>query len=270
MIMYLPTPYLGMGTWGMGGKYERDTSNVDESVDALRFGLSIGLKIIDVAEIYGEGLAEEIVGQAIRGKRADAYVISKVWKTNLRHDDVLRAAEGSLKRLDTDYIDLYLVHWPSEEGVPLEETMSAMERLVDEKLVRAIGVSNFSSAQMREAQNHLKNTKIVADQFEYNLAVRDAEVDTIPYCRENDIDIIAYRPLGKGALARSHDTLVDELAAKYSKTSSQILLNWILSQDMIAIPKASNQAHIRENAGALGWRMADEDIERLHNLESSR
>jgi diketogulonate reductase-like aldo/keto reductase len=261
--MHLPKPYLGMGTWGMGGTWERDPGNIDASIEALRFGLSLGLKIIDVAELYGEGLAEEIVGQAIeKHSREDIYLISKVWKTHLGYDDVPHAVEGSLKRLNTDHLDLYLIHWPNNE-VPLSETMRAMEKLVDEKMVRAVGVSNFSLPLMEEAESYLKNTKITAHEFEYNLLAREAEREVIPYCRAHDIDIIAYRPLAKGVLAHQTNALLAELAKKYMKTTNQIGLNLILSQGMVAIPKSGNTAHIKENAGALGWELSLEDIEHL-------
>lgn len=262
--MHLPQPYLGLGTWGMGGKYERDSSNIAESIEALQFGLSLGLRIIDVAELYGEGLTEEIVGRAIKGRREEAYLISKVWKTHLRYDDVLRAAEGSLARLDTDHIDLYLVHYPSEE-VPLSETMRAMERLVEEKMVKAIGVSNFTPLLIEEAQSHLKHSTLAAHQFEYNLLARDAELEIIPYCRAQNIDMIAYRPFAKGVLAGTASTLVEEFAKKYDKTPSQIALNWIISQDIVAIPKSSSPLHIAESVGALGWALSSDDIERLRS-----
>ncbi len=260
--MHLPNPHLGMGTWGMGGTWERDPANIDASIEALRLGLSLGLRIIDVAELYGRGLSEEIVGRAVAEHRPDAYIISKVWKTHLRYEDVLRAADSSLERLGTDYIDLYLVHWPNAD-VPLSETMRAMEKLVDDKMVRAIGVSNFTPELMEEAQGHLKHTTLTANEIEYNLHARDAEQGIIPYCRAHDIDIIAYRPLAKGALARHTNSVLDELAKKYGKTHNQIVLNWITSQNMIAIPKSSNLAHIKENAGALNWNLEPDDVERL-------
>lgn len=252
-----------MGTWGMGGTWERNHDNIDASIEALRSGLSLGLKIIDVAELYGGGLSEEIVGRAIKERRDDAFIVSKVSRDHLRYDDVLRAAHGSLKRLDSDHIDLYLIHKPSQEGVPLSETMRAMERLVDDKLVRAIGVGNFSPQLMEEVQSHLKHTALSANEFEYNLLAREAERDVIPYCRAHDIDLIAYRPFAKGVLARQTNALLAELAKKYAKTPNQIALNWIISQGIVAIPKSGNPAHIKENAGALGWEMSQEDSERL-------
>lgn len=256
-------PPLGIGTWGMGGTYTRDESNVDESIELLRYGFDRGMTLVDVAELYGEGLAEEILGRAMDGrKRSDILVISKVWKTHLRHDEVLRAAEGSLKRLKTDYIDLYLVHWPSDEGVPLKETMEAMEGLVACGMVKNIGVSNFSAPLMQEAMSYLKNVSLAANEIEYSLTARDAEKDVIPFCKENDIAVIAYRPLARGLLTRA-DGAVATVAKKYGKTPAQVALNWIISQDISAIPKPSTKAQIDENAGALGWKMSAEDIKSL-------
>ncbi len=258
-------PLLGMGTWGMGGKFERDDGNFDESVAALRYGLSLGLNLIDVAEIYGEGLSEEIVGKAIvEVAREDVYVVSKVWKTNLRHSDVLEAAEASLKRLNTDYIDLYLIHWPNDE-ISLEETMKALESLLEQRKIRAIGLSNFSTELMSEAQSYLKHAKIAANQIEYNLGARAAESDIIPYCKQNDIRVIAYRPFAKGSLAISSSKIQDELAKKYKKTPNQIALNWLISQGISAIPKSSDHGHLKENAGALGWHLSIEDVELLRS-----
>ena len=250
---------MGMGTWGMGGKYERDSSNFDESVKILRAGLDMGIKLIDVAELYGLGLTEEIVGEAIAGfARKDIFIISKVWKTNLRHDDVLKAMQGSLERLKTDYVDFYLIHWPSED-IPLAETMRAMEELADKGFARNIGVSNFSVELLKEAQSHLKRAKIAANQVEYNLIERSAEKDVIPYCKENGIKVIAYRPLARGNIASSQNKALEALAQKYNKTPAQIALNWITSKEIVAIPKAGSIAHLRENCGALGWKMNEAD-----------
>lgn len=256
---------LGMGTWGMGGKWEQDPSNVKESIEVLRSGLDMGFRLIDTAELYGEGLTEKIVGEAIkRYKREDIFLISKVWKTNLHYADVLRAAGGSLKRLRTDYIDLYLVHWLSDD-VPLEETMRAMEFLVDEGLVRSVGVSNFSTRLIKEAQKYLNHTKLAANQIEYNLIERSAEKDTISHCQANDIKVIAHRPLAKGKLAAEQSELLKNLAQKYNKTPIQVALNWLISQDIVAIPKAGSVEHLKENYGALGWKFYDDDMALLRN-----
>ena len=256
-------PLLGMGTWGMGGKYERDTSNMYESVGILQNGLEIGYKLIDVAELYGEGLTEEIVGQAIKDfPREDVYIISKVWKNHLYYDAVLQAAKSSLERLGTSYIDLYLVHYPSEE-VSLAETMPALERLMAEGVVRAIGVSNFSVAEMKKAALYLKNTRLAANQIEYNINSQAAEEDIIPYCQKNKIHVIAYRPLAKGGVSHSTNRLLESVSKKYHKTAAQVALNWIISQGITAIPKTARREHLVENYGALGWKLAPGDVASL-------
>lgn len=258
-------PLLGMGTWGMGGKYEKDTSNVEQSVSILKQGLDLGIKLIDTAELYGEGLTEEIVGRAIKGHpREEVFIITKVWKTHLRHRDVLAAAEKSLERLQTDYIDLYLIHWPNEE-TPLEETMRALEELVSNKKVRFIGVSNFSVILMKEAKSYLRKIKLSANQIEYSLLEHSAEKDIIPFCKENDIQVIAHRPLAKGRLALEQKEMLEALSKKYQKTPIQIALNWLISQDIVAIPKTSDAGHLKEICGAGGWRLEAGDIELLKN-----
>jgi diketogulonate reductase-like aldo/keto reductase len=203
------------------------------------------------------------VGKAIQGvSRENVYLVSKVWRENLQYDDVLRAVEGSLRRLGTDYLDLYLVHWPNE-NVPMQETMRAMEHLLDEGVVRAIGVSNFSVAQMDEVRKCLTHSSLAASEFEFNLSNQEAMSDVLPYCTANDILSIAYRPLAKGQLPSVHSEGVNALAQKYGKTPNQILLNWILSQGVAAIPKTLSPEHMRENVGALGWSLLSEDIELL-------
>lgn len=257
--MPLKLPQLGMGTWGMGGKFKRDPSNADESVELLRYGFDLGFRLVDVAERYGEGLTEEIVGRALAGRdREEVFVISKVWKDHLRHDDVLRAAEGSLRRLGTDYIDLYLVHWPNPE-VSLAETMRALEKLRERGVIRHIGVSNFDVPLLEEARSLLPNAPLSANEAEYNLAVRGAEKDAIPYCKAHGIQFIAYRPLAKGAFLSKKNAAFDALARTYGRTPAQIALNWIIRQGITAIPKAGSREHLLENWGAQGFELSKED-----------
>lgn len=256
-------PLLGMGTWGMGGRFERDESNIKESVTILRYGLDLGIKLIDMAEIYGAGLTESIVGQAIQGyPRSELCLVSKVWKTNLHYQDVLLACDRSLNRLKIDYLDLYLIHWPNE-AIPLEETMEALEYLLQKGFIRNIGVSNFSVALMQQAQNFLKNNGLTANQVEYNLSQRSAEQDIIPYCVSHDIKVMAYRPLAKGAIPLLNSKIINTLAKKYNKTPVQIALNWITSQNITVIPKTGDIKHLKENAGILGWKLAEHDIKIL-------
>ena len=250
---------IGQGTWGVGGYFEPVYSRDDREVEALRRGIELGMTLIDTAEIYARGHSEELVGRAIRGfRREDIFIVSKVWHTNLRYDDVIKAAKRSVGRLGTSYIDLYLVHWPNPE-VPLRETMRAMEKLVEMGIVRYVGVSNFTVELLEEAQSSLAREEIVANQVKYNLLERGVELEILPYCEREGITIMAYTPLAKGALAR--DEYLAEIGRKYEKTAAQVALNWLIYRDnVVAIPKASKVSHVEENAGAMGWRLREEDF----------
>ena len=261
--MSLPSTFLGMGTWRMGGTYERDETTVEQSVAVLKLGLSLGLTRIDTAELYGAGLTEEIVGMAVADiPRDQAHITSKVWRTHMRYDDVLQAAEKSLDRMNISYLDLYLVHWPNSE-VPLQETMRAMERLVDTGIVKEIGVSNFSVEEIKEAQSHLSHTLLSALQIEYNVLNQTAHRDTIPYCKEHSIEVTAYRPLAKGMIAHAESKTLKSLAQKYNKTENQIAINWVLAQGIVAIPATLHSDHLRENVDALNFTMDKDDIHLL-------
>lgn len=256
-------PVLGIGTWGMGGKSYIDTSSDRKSVHAIRAAIERGMTHIDTAEVYGKGHAEELVGKAIKGfDRGELLVTSKVWKKNLGYDDVISAAEGSLRRMDTDYIDLYLIHWPNSE-FPLKYTMEAMDSLVERELVRFIGVSNFSVELLKEAQACSGN-RIVSNQVEYNLLKRGVENDVLPHCQEEGIIVTAYRPIARGELAKPGHSILDELARKYGRTQAQVSINWLISKPgVVTIPKSVEIERIEENLGAIGWRMNQEDVERL-------
>jgi len=185
----------------------------------------------------------------------------------------LKACERSLKRLQTSYIDLYMIHWPSDR-IPLSETMKAMERLYKEGKVRYIGVSNFSVSQIEEARSHLSTMDIVVNQVKYNLYDREIESRSMPYCFKNGITIVAYSPLAKGTLARDLEKsgnkrarLLRNLAEKYSKTPIQIALNWVIWRNqVIAISKAVQKQHLEENAGAAGWKLTKEDYEAVSKI----
>lgn len=269
--MALTLPPLGMGTWGMGGTFERDARNFDESVEALLFGFDLGMRLVDVAELGGNGLTEEIVGEAIKGyPREEIQIISKVSRDHLKYNDVFEAASASLTRLGTDYIDLYLIHkLPPGVAEPAAETLQALERLLTEGRIKHIGVSNFSKIQIEKAQSYLVEAKIEANEVEYNLLYQHEAKETIPFCKARGISVIAHRPLAKGLLAKGENVILDTLSRKCGKTPAQIALNFILSQDMTAIPKASNKEHMKENLGALGWRLSEEDIKELRKLDGS-
>ncbi|TVM00977.1 MAG: aldo/keto reductase [Candidatus Brocadia sp. WS118] len=265
-------PVLGFGTWTIGGGDVADTTHDSEDISAIKNAIKLGITNIDTAEAYAEGHAEELVGKAISGfDRKNLFVTSKVSPEHLSYNDLVASAKGSLERLQTDYIDLYLIHAPNPD-IPIQETMKAMDFLVEQKLVKCIGVSNFAVEQIKEAQKYTKN-KIVANQIEYNLLVRDKgrvtenmESKIIPYCQKNNILIIAWRPLAKGELAKPGFKILDELAKKYNKTHSQIAINWLISKKgIVTITKSTKLEHLKENLGAIGWKLQHEDIGRLNN-----
>ena len=238
-------PVLGLGT--------RDPSdNGKSSAAALAAGLEMGYRHIDTAEMYAAGFSEEIVGDAISGfDRSALFLTSKVWKTHLHYDDVLRAAEGSLKRLKTDYLDLYLIH-QVDDTVPIRETMHALNRLVDEKLIRNIGVSNFAIERFEHAQGWA-DSKVVANQVHYNLKVREAEKSgLLKYCQENDVMLIAWRPLQKGMLLEKVPDCVREIADQTG-----------LSANVVTISMTRNPAHMRENLLASAFELPPDAVEYL-------
>jgi len=263
-------PAIGLGTWGIGGGFWiPDCSNMDSMVKLLREAINMGYTMIDTAEMYGGGCSERIIGEAIKGfPRNDLFIISKVWPTHARHDDVLKSAKASMERLGT-YIDLYMIHWPARD-VQIRETMQAMEELVDEGVIRHIGVSNFDVVELEEARRSLTKYGIVADEVRYNLLDRDAERDLLPYAEREGITIIAYSPLGTGAILRPGSKeykLLEEVGSKYGKTPAQVLLNWVIRKpNIVAIPKAARLEHMRENMGAIGWKLDDDDVKKLDSL----
>lgn len=269
-------PVLGIGTWQMGGGMGSNTSNDKQDILAIKTAIDLGMTHIDTAEIYANGKAEELVAKAIQGlDRKKLFITTKVKAENLKHDDVLKAVKASLKRLQTDYLDLYLIHWPNS-SIPLKESMKAMNALVENGTTKFIGVSNFTVEEMKEAQQHSEN-KVITNQVEYNLLNRNrgtwanlpVESEVLPYCQENDMLLTAYSPVDRGTLTRPGIPLLDELAQKYKKTQAQISINWLISKkNVITIPKTSNLDHLKDNLGAVGWKMSKEDIEKLDNMKT--
>ena len=257
----LHVPVLGMGTWGDGF---RPGASVSRSVKALRKGLDLGMVLIDTAESYGSGFSEKVVGEAIKGRRDEVIVATKVSASHLGYDDVLRSAEKSLKHLNTEFIDLYQVHSPSS-WIPVKETMKAMEHLIDEGKIRSIGVSNFSVDQIKEAQEALSKCDLVSNQVEYSLLDREIEYDILPYCQYEKITVIAYTPIKQGEVVTGRISgRLREIGDKYEKTPIQVALNWLLTKpEVIAIPKALKIEHLEENVGATGWMLSNKDIRLL-------
>lgn len=256
-------PVLGFGTWNIGGGMSPDYSQDERGVAAIRAALETGYRHIDTAEMYASGHTEALVARAIRESgipRQQLFLTTKVWHTHLRYDDVLRAAEGSLRRLETDYIDLYLIHWPG--SVPLAETFRALNRLHAQGVVRHLGVSNFDLNLLKRSQA-LCHSPIVTNQVPYSLHHREyARNGVLAYCRENGILLTAYTPVEKGRVA--HDPLVQEIARKHNATPVQIALAWLVQQPgVIAIPMSQNPRHIEENFRAAAIELDEEDMERL-------
>jgi diketogulonate reductase-like aldo/keto reductase len=256
-------PEIGIGVWRYSG-----------GVEPLRRGIEMGAFLVDTAEIYG---TEDVVGQAVKGIRERVFIATKVSGSNLRHDAVLRAAEASLRRLDSGHIDLYQIHWPNS-AVPIQETMRAMEALVDRGLVRYVGVSNFSTAELRAAQVAMSKYPIVSNQVLYNLNRRHIEEDLLPYCQKNNVTIIAYTPLDSGRLARTAEYppnpkaagALEGVASRVRKTLAQVSLNWCISRPgVIAIPKSNSVPRVVENCGATGWRLSAADIRELDEAFSA-
>ncbi|NJE30922.1 aldo/keto reductase [Thermococcus sp. 18S1] len=254
---------VGMGTWGIGGKESPDYSRDRESVEALRYGLELGINLIDTAEFYGAGHSEELVGEAIKGfDREELFIVSKVWPTNFGYEKAKKAARASAKRLGT-YIDLYLLHWPVDDFGRIGETLHALEELVDEGLIRYIGVSNFDLELLKRSQEAMRKYEIVANEVKYSLRDRWPETSgLLDYMKRENIALIAYTPLEKGSLARN--PCLAEIGRKYGKSAAQVALNYLIREEnVIAIPKAGSRIHLEENAGAMGWRLKVEDVEKV-------
>jgi diketogulonate reductase-like aldo/keto reductase len=246
-------PILGMGTWQMG---ENDRDRPTE-VAALRHGLELGLSLIDTAEMYGEGGAELVIAEAIAGRRADVFLTSKVYPHNASAKGAIGACERSLKRLNTDYLDLYLLHWRS--SVPLEETLGAFQKLHQSGKIRSYGVSNFDTKDMQKAVLLPNGKAIVTNQVLYNLMRRGIERDLLPWCRQQNIPIMAYSPIEQGRLLQ--DRTLQMIATDRNVTVAEIAIAWLLHQDqVIVIPKSSNIAHVEKNRAALDLRLTAEEL----------
>lgn len=253
-------PALGMGSWNMG---DSNASRAEE-IASLRAGLDAGLSVIDTAEMYGSGRSERLVGEAIDGQRHAVFLISKVLPSNATFDGTIRSCQASLKRLGTDYLDLYLLHWRG--GVPLEETVEAMEHLKSRGAIRRWGVSNFDTEDMEELD--ALDTSCSANQILYNLEARGIEYDLLDHDRDNKVVSIAYSPLGQGGELLD-DPVLGQIARTYETPSgiaspAQIALAWTLrNPNVLSIPKAGRRAHLRANLEALSITLRDDDLRQL-------
>ncbi len=286
---------IGLGAWQFGTErwgYGQDFTRED-AVAAVHASLDAGVNWIDTAEVYGDGLSEEIIAEALGDRIRDVIIATKVSGSHLRRRDVLRAAEGSLRRLKRDWIDLYQLHWPNSY-VPLEETLEALERLLQEGKVRYVGVSNYPP-ELMEVLRQALGERLVSNQVRYSLADRSVEKHILPYCRRHGMVVIAYSPLGQGLLTGKYTpdhlpqdpirgnsplfqspnvdriwdvvAVLKELAASYGKTPAQVALRWLIQQEgVVAIPGAKNAQQARDNAGAMDFTLSEEDWKRLEEV----
>ena len=252
-------PLLGQGTWEMG----EDPAERAEELRALRLGLDLGLTLVDTAEMYGDGASEELVAEAIEGRRDEVFLVTKVLPSNASRNGTIEACERSLKRLETDHVDLYLLHWRGR--LPLERTIEAFEELTDAGKIRGWGVSNFDVIDLVEVLTIAGGDAVQIDQVLYNLAHRGIEFDLLPWCRERGMPVMAYSPIDRGSLV-TNDVVV-EIAEKHGATPAQVALAWVLRQDDVcAIPKAAIPEHVRENRGALDLELDQEDLKLIDEV----
>lgn len=246
-------PALGQGTWRMA----EDRGKRSTEIAALRRGLELGLTLVDTAEMYAEGAAEELVGEALRGRRDEVFLVSKVLPTHAGARNVARACHDSLSRLETEHIDLYLLHWRG--AVPLEETVDAFERLQQEGSIGAWGVSNLDTGDLAQLPDGaLPQT----DQVLYNLSRRGPEYDLLPRLRELSVPTMAYAPVEQGRILR--EPVLRSVADAHGATPAQVALAWVLrGGDTIAIPKAGTDAHVEENRKALDLHLTADDLAAL-------
>ena len=251
-------PVLGQGTWGMA---ERPRTRADE-IAALRMAVDLGMTVIDTAEMYAAGAAEELVAEALGGRRREIFLVSKVLPQHATRRGTVSACEASLRRLKTDRLDLYLLHWRGT--VPLDETLEAFNVLKRQGKIRYWGVSNFDVDDMEELVSLTANAAsvVATNQVLYNLTSRGIEYALLPWCRTRGIPITAYSPLGRGQLTR--DRTVKAIADRLDATPAQVALAWVLRQkDVLAIPKAAHVDHVRENRGALDIALTAQDLDAL-------
>ena len=249
-------PALGQGTWYLA----EDPKRRKKELESLRLGLDLGMTLIDTAEMYAEGAAEELVGEAISGRRDEVFLLSKVLPMNATRRGTVAACEASLRRLRTDHLDLYLLHWRGD--IALEETLAGFATLVRAGKIRFWGVSNFDGPDMKELVRTKGGPAVATDQVLYNLVRRGIEFDLLPWCRQRKIPIMAYSPIEQGRFLDRAE--LRKIAALRRATPAQVALAWLLRQEgIVAIPKAATTEHVRENRAALDVALEKEDLAEL-------
>jgi diketogulonate reductase-like aldo/keto reductase len=245
-------PMVGLGTWTLRGQ---------EAYDSVALALSMGYELIDTAEAYGN---EEQVGRAVADAdvpRDDLFITTKVAKEHLAYDDVHTAIDGSLKRLGTDYVDLYLVHWPNP-SIPMDETFRALEEIREAGKVREVGVSNFMVDHLQKAFE-VTDVPIVANQIEFH-PYEDQE-ELLAFCKSNDVIVEGYSPLARGRAV--DDPTLKDIAADHERSVAQIVLKWMVEKGIVVIPRSSEEVHLRENLELFDWRLEDEVSQRINMIK---
>jgi myo-inositol catabolism protein IolS len=282
---------MGMGVWQASDLWKGDDEQI---IRAITRSHELGVNLVDTAEVYGKGHSEQVVGRALRDIGRDNFVVAtKVHGVNLRFDELQRAASASLKRLGINEIDLYQIHWPDPwEQIPLKETMKALEKLYTEGKIRAIGVSNFAVRDLEEARSHLSRVELVSNQVRYNFLQREIEEEVLPYCRRNNITILAYSPLAQGALTGKYNgqhvpkgdirdenklfasqniaqiekvnAVLSSIGRRHGCSVSQVALSWLLSDQLVVpIPGAKNEAQAEENVGSTKHQLTNAELAEL-------
>ena len=252
-------PALGQGTWKMA----EDSRLRQEEIATLRLGIELGATLIDTAEMYADGKAEQLVGEAIQGIRKKVFLVSKVYPHNASRRSTEAACERSLKRLRVDQIDLYLLHWPG--SVPIAETVEGFMALKQAGKIRYYGVSNFDRDEMEELWAAEGGQEVATNQVLYNLSRRGIELGLIPWLRERNVPLMAYSPLEQARLVQ--DKRLGEFARRTGRTAAQAALAWLLAKpDVMVIPKSANRERLKENMGALQQPLSDEELEELERL----
>ncbi|MGV9232053.1 aldo/keto reductase [Streptomyces nigra] len=245
----------GQGTWYLG----EDPGRREQEIAALRLGVDLGMTVVDTAEMYGDGAAEELVGEALRGRRDEVFLVSKVLPGHADRKGTVAACEGSLRRLGTDRLDLYLLHWRGRW--PLEETLAGFTDLMEAGKIRYWGVSNLDVADMTELATLPGGDAVAVDQVLYNLSRRGIEWDLLPWCREAEVTVMAYSPIEQGRILGAE--ALGAVARALGATPAQVALAWVLEQGVSAIPRSGSPDHVRENRGAVDLRLPTEALEVL-------
>ncbi|MBW4549923.1 MAG: aldo/keto reductase [Aphanocapsa sp. GSE-SYN-MK-11-07L] len=261
--LHLPSgqaiPILGLGTWRMGENAQQRQTEVA----ALRHGLDLGITLIDTAEMYGEGGAEAVIAEAISDRRSEVFLVSKVYPHNASKQGVMAACDRSLKRLQTDYLDLYLLHWPG--SIPLTETLAGFQALQQAGKIRSYGLSNFDAVEMQAASQLNGGAAIATNQVLYNLMRRGIEWDLLPWCRQQGMPVMAYSPIEQGRLLQNRT--LQAIAQQRGVSAAQLAIAWLLHQDnVIVIPKSSRIEHVEQNQIALGLKLSQTELAALDQV----